>query len=152
MEIKEIVHAVHSTAKEKGFWDSFDTVAAQIKDDKQRHDVMQAFYSQKLMLMVSELGEALEALRNDNFADRDNFTQDRLRIEKYGKEKGIEINEQDWRHLFENQIKNTFEDELADTLIRIFDLCGKMDIDIEWHIQQKMQYNGMRPYKHGRNF
>ncbi len=152
MEIKDIVNETHKTAKEKGFWDAFGTIAAQIKNDNQRHDAMQAFYSQKLMLTVSELSEALEALRSDKMADRDQFTQDFLRIEEYGKQKGIEVTEQDWRYLFETLIKNTFEDELADALIRIFDLCGKLDIDIEWHLQQKMQYNGMRPYKHGRNF
>lgn len=39
--------------------------------------------------------------------------------------------------------------ELADTIIRIFDMCGYYGIDLEEAILQKMQYNKERPYKHG---
>jgi NTP pyrophosphatase (non-canonical NTP hydrolase) len=49
-------------------------------------------------------------------------------------------------------IKDTFEDEIADVFIRLFDLCGYMDIDIEKHIQAKMQYNKTRPYKHDKKY
>ncbi len=40
--------------------------------------------------------------------------------------------------------------ELADTIIRIFDLCGRYGIDLETAIMQKMDYNLTRPYKHGK--
>ena len=46
--------------------------------------------------------------------------------------------------VFENTIKDTFEDEMADTVIRILDICGKMKIDIEWHIVKKLEYNKLR--------
>lgn len=39
--------------------------------------------------------------------------------------------------------------ELADTIIRIFDICGHYEIDIEKAIQEKMAYNKERAYKHG---
>jgi NTP pyrophosphatase (non-canonical NTP hydrolase) len=39
--------------------------------------------------------------------------------------------------------------ELADTVIRIFDVCGKYGIDLEKAIVEKMNYNQTRPYKHG---
>ena len=39
--------------------------------------------------------------------------------------------------------------ELADVVIRIFDFCGGNDIDLEKIIQEKMEYNEKRPYKHG---
>lgn len=39
--------------------------------------------------------------------------------------------------------------ELADTVIRIFDMCGYYGIDLEHAILQKMQYNKSRPYRHG---
>ena len=32
---------------------------------------------------------------------------------------------------------------------RIFAFCRSRNIDIEWHICQKMRYNRHRPYKHG---
>lgn len=39
--------------------------------------------------------------------------------------------------------------ELADTVIRIFDMCGHYGIDLEDAILRKMKYNQGRPYKHG---
>jgi NTP pyrophosphatase (non-canonical NTP hydrolase) len=42
-----------------------------------------------------------------------------------------------------------FAEELADVCIRIFDLCGSRDIDLEAAISRKMEYNKTRSYKHG---
>ena len=42
-----------------------------------------------------------------------------------------------------------FEEELADVLIRIFDLCGSKGIDLEDAIETKMEKNKARSYKHG---
>lgn len=48
--------------------------------------------------------------------------------------------------------KDTFEDELADTFIRLFDLCGDWAPKIEQQIVWKMNYNKNRPYKHGKEY
>jgi NTP pyrophosphatase (non-canonical NTP hydrolase) len=42
-----------------------------------------------------------------------------------------------------------FAEELADVCIRIFDLCGAKDIDLEAAIVKKMERNKGRSYKHG---
>lgn len=39
--------------------------------------------------------------------------------------------------------------ELADTVIRIFDACGYLGIDLEAAIREKMEYNATRPRRHG---
>ncbi|SCW87819.1 hypothetical protein SAMN04487970_11032 [Paenibacillus tianmuensis] len=39
--------------------------------------------------------------------------------------------------------------ELADTVIRIFDTCGYLGIDLEAAIREKMTYNATRPQRHG---
>ena len=39
--------------------------------------------------------------------------------------------------------------ELADIVIRVFDICGYYEIDLEEAIKTKMKYNASRPYKHG---
>ena len=43
-------------------------------------------------------------------------------------------------------------EELADTYIRLGDLCGALEIDIEKEIIKKMKINEKRPYKHGKNY
>lgn len=40
--------------------------------------------------------------------------------------------------------------ELADTVIRIADLCGLYGIDLENAILVKQKYNRTRPYRHGK--
>ncbi|WP_445505801.1 MazG nucleotide pyrophosphohydrolase domain-containing protein [Niallia sp. 03091] len=42
-----------------------------------------------------------------------------------------------------------FAEELADVCIRIFDLCGAKNIDLETAILSKMEKNKGRSYKHG---
>ena len=51
------------------------------------------------------------------------------------------------KQFFEENVKDTFEDELADSIIRLLDLSAMLDIDIEFHITQKMRYNKTRGYK-----
>ena len=43
-----------------------------------------------------------------------------------------------------------FPTELADIIIRVCDLAGYLDIDLEKEIKLKSNYNETRPYKHGR--
>lgn len=45
--------------------------------------------------------------------------------------------------------QENFEEELADVCIRIFDLCGSREIDLEKAIYAKMYKNKGRSYKHG---
>ena len=42
-----------------------------------------------------------------------------------------------------------FTVELADVLIRIADLCGEFNLDLEDALKTKMEYNKTRPYRHG---
>ena len=42
------------------------------------------------------------------------------------------------------------EEELADTIIRCFDIAAGLDFNIEQAIVDKMEVNRNRPYKHGK--
>lgn len=42
-----------------------------------------------------------------------------------------------------------FTVELADTLIRIFDMCAAYELDLEDALRTKMEFNKSRPYRHG---
>lgn len=39
--------------------------------------------------------------------------------------------------------------EIQISLLKIFGLAKHLGIDLFWHIEQKMKYNELRPYKHG---
>ncbi|GAA4827829.1 hypothetical protein GCM10023310_00620 [Paenibacillus vulneris] len=79
-------------------------------------------FGEMIALMHSELSEALEDHRN-GYGYREIY---------YEGEKpcGIPV-------------------ELADTVIRIFDTCGHLGIDLESAIRIKMAYNATRPKRHG---
>ncbi len=92
--LNELSRLCHSIAVEKGFW------------EKERN------VGEALMLIVTELAEAMEAHR---VQDQENF-----------------------------------KEEIADSFIRLLDLCGGLGIDIEEEISRKSQKNKKRPYKHGK--
>lgn len=122
--LNEISKDFHEKAKLKGFW-----------DEKREIGTL-------LMLIVSELSEALEADRKGQYAKIDAFdarNEDRQNWEDFASD-------------FKELIKDSFEDEIADTFIRLFDLCGYLGIDIDRHITLKMQYNQTREYKHGKAY
>jgi NTP pyrophosphatase (non-canonical NTP hydrolase) len=51
---------------------------------------------------------------------------------------------------YRRQEEDNFREELADTCIRLFDLCGGLHIDIAKEIEKKAFKNKTRPYKHGK--
>ncbi len=51
---------------------------------------------------------------------------------------------------YRKQEKEKMAEELADIVIRTFDLAEGFGIDIEKEVLQKMEYNKTRPYKHGK--
>lgn len=132
--MKNLIAKAHGTAKEKGFWDTERNV------------------SEMLMLVVSELAEAQEALRKNHYADKATSEGLMHDLQLQYTDEEFQINRGIWKALFEEKIKSSFEDEIADVAIRLFDLCGGLNIDLEKHIELKMMYNSMRGYKHGKAF
>ena len=97
----------------------------------------------RVALIHSEMSESFEAYRKEQFC------------QLHGTDKLLISDEQEdkvFKEHFEDNIKDTFEDELADTVIRLFDLIGFLDIDIEYHIKEKMRYNALRGHKFGKKF
>lgn len=88
-----------------------------------------------LMLIVSELGEALEADRKGRYADMVSYAEADATPEA-----------------FKAYVKDTVEDEMADTLIRILDFCGAEGIDIAGHVYEKLRYNQTRGVRHGKKY
>jgi NTP pyrophosphatase (non-canonical NTP hydrolase) len=132
--MKEIITKAHSVARDKGFWDS----------ERNQPEL--------LMLIVSELAEALEALRKNHHADKKVVIDLLHDIEMSKIDEEFSFSNEDFKAVFEKNIKSSFEDEIADVAIRLFDLCGGLNIDLEKHIELKMKYNSLRGYKHGKAF
>lgn len=132
--MEQLIKRAHQVAKEKGFWES----------ERNKGEL--------LMLIVSELAEALEALRKGHYADKSISDELYRDIEVHRFDDEFNIMDGSWKAGFEANIKSSFEDELADVAIRLFDLCGGLGVDLGKHIELKMMYNSMRGYKHGKKF
>jgi NTP pyrophosphatase (non-canonical NTP hydrolase) len=50
---------------------------------------------------------------------------------------------------FRKNNREHFAEELADVAIRLFDLAGGLNIDLDEEINKKLEKNKMRGYKHG---
>lgn len=180
--LNELGKEVHANAVEKGFWDN---------KPSDEHC---------LMMVITELSEAIEADRIDNHADRTGF--DTALANAF---EGV-VRPEWFTHAYNNCIKNTVEDEMADAFIRLLDLAGArnfnvnrfltvrpntkkpftenifrickeiayykysmeervsyallsilelsgdMNIDLHWHVEQKMKYNSFRPMMHNKKY
>jgi NTP pyrophosphatase (non-canonical NTP hydrolase) len=120
--INKLAQQVHENAKSKGFFDEPKNIG------------------EMLCLIHSEVSEALEADRKSHYCP--------VNIEGvYGW-----VNDEDFIPHFKETVKNTFEDELADIVIRVMDLAAFKGIDLESHIKAKMRYNATREHKHGKKY
>ena len=104
-DIRELCQEAHENAVRHGFWD-------------EEHDIRHY-----LMLVITELAEAVQAYRKNKFADRDKY-------EKLVMESGCT---EDTAFLL--RVKDTFEDEMADTCIRLMDLTGRFDVELPTDIK-----------------
>lgn len=122
-KLNELAKEIHAGNVKRGFFETEKNVG------------------EMLMLTVSELSEALEADRKSKYT---------------GEVTPLSVVELEEDHIFkdafEHYIKDTFEDELADTLIRVLDMAAFRGIDIQSHVEAKMRYNSLRPYKHGKKY
>jgi NTP pyrophosphatase (non-canonical NTP hydrolase) len=102
--INDAVDLCHRDAYLAGWWE--DTEGNDLRSNPM-------CFSQKLMLAVSELAEAMEG-------DRKGLCDDKL------------------------PHRDMWEVELADCVIRIFDLAGAYNADLGGAIEEKMQFNKIR--------
>lgn len=99
MNYNNLAKKAHYNAVKHGFW----------KDNLSNEH--------HLMLIITEVGEMVEAHRKGNHADIDAFV-------KY--EERIAFDENFVRH-----VKDSVEDEFADIAIRLFDLAGALRVDFD---------------------
>lgn len=109
--INQLIKEAHENAINKGWWEEERT------------------FGEMISLMHSELSEALEEYRKGKDVCEGYYScqSDSIHCNgeckkcKYAKPEGIPV-------------------ELADAIIRIFDLCGKYEIDLESEIENAIEY------------
>lgn len=148
-KLNELSKKIVDANKAKGFYEDYDMVMELIAEHgTQEHiDIFErAITGQRLALIVSEASEALESDRkNKVFWTTETIQQ--INNYKYYLDA---LNDVDFVDSFNCTVKDTKEDEIADILIRVLDFCGANDIDIDFHVKQKLRYNALRPNKHGK--
>ena len=125
--INELAKQVHQNAKDHGFFDKEKNIG------------------EMLCLIHSEVSEALEADRKDMYFNK------RMEYQPITVVNGW-VSDIDFIKAFKQYCKGTFEEEMADIVIRVMDLCAFKGIDLEAHIKAKMRYNSLREYKHGKKY
>jgi NTP pyrophosphatase (non-canonical NTP hydrolase) len=107
VNVRELQVRSHAYARSNGFWDAETNPTVE----------------GKLMLVVSELAEALEEHRSGNPLSYSRAD---------GKPEGI-------------------ASELADAVIRLADLAEHLGVDLDESIRTKHAYNLTRPFRHGKS-
>lgn len=120
--LNKVAEKIQQANASKGFWDKPRNVG------------------ELLMLVTSELGEAMEAHRHSRFADVENFDRTSNEDDEWFKKN------------FEENIRGSFQEEIADAVIRLLDLAGGLNIDLEKHIVNKVRYNSLRGRLHGKKY
>lgn len=121
--LKAIADACHQNSDDHGWW-----------PERTPEDRLKTIPT-KLMLVVSECSEALEEYRDGRMEER--FDAGHGTTDKPVAEDG-------------QLLKPVgFPSELADIVIRVFDLAGALGVDIAEAIYRKMAFNQTRPFRHG---
>lgn len=120
--LNDLANSIHKNNIEKGFYEKEKNIG------------------EMLCLIHSEVSEALEADRKDKYALRPIAFAEK----NYG--------EDDFVEAYKDWVKGSFEEEMADIIIRVLDLCAFKGIDIVGHIKAKMRYNLQRDKYHGKKY
>lgn len=126
-DFNELMKIAGDDARHNGWWTDFPEKALGIMEIREGHTLtpeQHAWIGNKLMLMVSEIAEAHDEIRNHHALHE---------IYQNGNDPKPE----------------GFPTELADVVIRIMDLCHNLGIDLENAINVKLAYNRTRGFKHG---
>lgn len=121
--INKLVRQVHQNAIEKGFHEGEKNTG------------------EMLALIHSEVNEALECDRKGKYFKNLQYPLSNL----------TQLSETNFKVQFAQDVKDTFEDELADIAIRVMDLAGLKGIDLESHIKAKMTFNSLRDISTAKN-
>jgi len=125
MNLTKLSQQIHAGNVERGFYEH------------------PATFPDRCMLIVSEIAEAVEAHREGRTTSKGYVDQTK---------RMAELNMEMFPIYFREHVKDTVEDEIADAIIRLLDLSGYLNIDIDAHVTAKLAYNATRPIRHGKAY
>ena len=121
--IGDVQYTMHQLAVKKGWWPMLSSISL---STKQKREQIEATVPEKLALIHSEVSEALEEFRSNKRLNEVTFGED----DEEEKPEGFPV-------------------ELADIVIRVFDLAQALNIDLGYWIARKYEYNATRKKRHG---
>lgn len=145
-------------ALDRGWWDGDRVTEGGEPDDR--------LFAELMMLVVTECAEAVERWRKHEKINnggpsyrRDGAPEGRWRIEfengvayiidDAGFHDPAPATDKDFLLAGWEVVPDGIPSELADILIRVFDICGAYGVDIETAVREKMAFNARRPERHG---
>lgn len=146
MKIQETAKEIYDVNLKNGFWKEGRAIGDQDRN-----------FGEALMLVVSELGECVDAHRAGKRAQVESFTSAMCKTREVLREKSklfsmpelvLELGE-NYKMAYKDYIKDSVEAELAGTFIRLMDICHGFGIPIEKFIRWELDYNKLREFKHG---
>lgn len=120
----DLAKKVYQNALEKGFYE----------DGKATN------MGERLALIHEEVSEALGADRKGKYCSLTPMTVNVITSDDL------------FAQFYKAEVKGTFEEEMADIVIRVLDMCAYANIDLDGHVEAKMRYNTMRKKYHGKKY
>lgn len=164
-DLNALAREVHETAVARGWWSEYGAGAPHADHDPT--------FGETLMLVVTEVAEAMEAFREGGNPAELSYTYEFdngptgykfRKCDHPGKGHGLEYCPDGWEEAPEawkpltpdvvrsmgGNIKPTgVPSELADIIIRVLDISGAWGVDIAEALRVKMEFNKTRKRKHG---
>ena len=145
-ELRDLQASIGAANAAKGFHDEGDALRHQVANpfvgesdmnrEIARYDAtnLRNYYANKLLLVVSEVVEAHDELRKGRAIDETYYpTLGSMEHEAPYKPEGA-------------------PSEIADSVIRLFDLADEAGLDLAAMIEEKTRYNATRSHMHGKAF
>jgi hypothetical protein len=110
MNIHILIEASHALGKDRGFWGAE-------KDLRE-----------EMLYIFSNFGDIAKAFKKEKRANWDSYEALMMQLEEHSEEEAVFKDMS--KKIFEKHIKDTFEDEIANVILRITDLIGGNKIDI----------------------
>ena len=125
--INNLASKIYKDNKDRGFWEDRENISHMMREldgyfSENKVKAVEKAFVAQLLALIHS--EISEALE----ADRKDLMDDKLPHRT-----GLEV-------------------ELADALIRIFDMAGGLGMDLGGAVEEKLEYNRSRPYKHSKNY